>query len=67
MPRPTRRGPERREREALKLETMTDHELVQCAYFGGVIKGREFVFRSTMEQRLEAQRTLRERQRQPHG
>jgi hypothetical protein len=62
MPRPNRRGPERRERDETRpLMAMTHRELVHVAYFGGLLKDHGFVFRSTLEQRLEAARILRER------
>jgi hypothetical protein len=60
MPRPTRRGPPRREPD-VQLETLTRHELVQVAYFGGLLRDHAFVFSATLEQRLEAATMLRER------
>jgi hypothetical protein len=43
------------------METMTHGELVQVAYFGGLLKGHEYVFRATHDQRMEALRILKER------
>jgi hypothetical protein len=61
MPRPSRRGPDRREREAPQIATMTHGELIQVAYFGGLLKDHEYVFHATHEQRMEAHGILKER------